>query len=219
MEVAKLNLTLGNAQREFLYRKGTVDEGVVVQVLKTSALDLGRLRRGTELDGLYERLTASGKAPLIIDASANIGASAVFFNYKFPKARVVAFEPDAAKFQLLTPNTAGLPVECVQAAVGSSGSTDAAAPCVTINDIYEKTPDAAPFIVKLDIEAGDLFAANTEWVERTPVIVVALSDYLIPGTARSQAFVEFITSRNRDFFYVQDNIFSVSREPALLQAA
>ena len=37
MEVAKINLTLGNARRDFMYRKGTVDEGVIVQVLKTSA--------------------------------------------------------------------------------------------------------------------------------------------------------------------------------------
>lgn len=219
MEVAKLNLTLGNTQREFNFRKGTVDEAVVVQVLQTSAYDLGRLRRGAELDALYAQLAASGKAPLIIDASADIGAGAVFFNYKFPQARVIAIEPDTSKFQLLAANTTGLPVERVQAAVAATGSTDAAAPCVAVNDLYEKTADSTPFIVKLDVEAGDLFTANTEWVERTPVIIMALSDHLIPGTDASRAFVEFIAGRQRDFFYVQDNIFSISREPALLQAA
>ena len=218
MEVAKINLTLGNAQRDFMYRRGTVDEGVIVQVLKTSAFELNRLRRGAELAGLYERLAAAGQTPLIVDASANIGAAAVFFAYKFPKARVVAIEPDAANFQLLTANAAGLPVECVQAAV-SSEAPDAAR--VTINDIYARTADAAPFIVKLDVEAdnGQLFAANTEWVARTPVVIVALSDYLIPGTAQSRAFVEYAACCDRDFVYLHDNIFSISREPGLLQAA
>lgn len=219
MEVAKLNLTLGSAQREFHFRKGTVDEAVVVQVLQTSALDLGRLRRAAELDTLYERLVGGGKTPLIVDASADIGAGAVFFNYKFPKARVIALEPEAAKFQLLTANVTGLPVECVQAAVAATGSADATAPRVTINDIYDKTPDAAPFIVKLDLEAGDLFAANAEWVERTPIIIAALGDHLIPGTAASHAFVERAAGWNRDFVYIHDNVFSIARAPELMQAA
>lgn len=219
MEVAKINLTLGNAQREFLFRKGTVDEGVIVQVLKTSALELGRLSRGAELIELYERQAAGGKAPLIVDASANIGASSVFFAYKFPKARIVALEADTANFQLLTANTAGLPVECIQAAVGPSGSADAAAPCVTVNEIYDKASDAQPFIVKLDIEADDLFAANAEWLERTPVVIAALSDHLIPGTAHSRTFVAHAATWNRDFVYQHDNVFSIGRAAAPMQAA
>lgn len=215
MEVAKLNLTLGSAQREFLFRRGTVDEGLIVQVLKTGADDLGRLRRGPELIALYERLAESGKMPLIVDASANIGAASVFFAHKFPKARIVAVEADAERFQLLTANTAGLPVECIQAAAAATGNADAAAPAVTINDIYDKTPDAAPLVVNLNVETDiGLFAANTEWVARTPVIIAALGDYLVPGTANSRAFVAHAAGWNRDFVYLQDNIFSVSRELA-----
>lgn len=220
MEVAKLNLTLGSAQREFLFRKGTIDELVIIQVLKTSAYDLHRLRRGPELVAFYEQLAAGRKMPLIVDASANIGASSVFFSYKFPKARVIAFEPDAGNFQLLTANTAGLPVECVQAAVAPTGSADDATPRVTLNDIYDKTPDAAPFIVKLDVENDiGLLAENTEWIARTPAIIAALSDYLVPGTPSSRTFVAHAAGWNRDFFYQHDNIFSISREAGLAQAA
>lgn len=219
MEVAKITLTLGDAQRAFAYRKGTVDEAAVVQALQAGADDPGRLRRWPELAALYERMAASGKPPLIVDTAADIGASAVFFAHKFPKARVVALEPEPADFQLLTANTAGLPVECLQAAVASLAGSEAAAPAVTLNELYGKTPDAEPFIVKLDLEAGDLFAANTEWVARTPLIIAALGDHLVPGTARSRAFVERAADWNRDFFYLHDNIFSISREPGLLQAA
>lgn len=222
MEAAKLNLTLGATQREFLYRKGTVDEAVIVHMLKVNALDFIRLRRGAEVTGLYERLAASGKVPLIVDSSANIGASAVFFNTSFPKARIIALEADAANFQLLTANTAGLPVECIQAALAAISGADAShtVATVTVNDLYERYgQDTVPFIVKLDVEAGNLFAANTEWLERTPVVVATLGDYLIPGTAGSHTFTEHAASWNRDFVYVQDTIFSICREPGLMRAA
>lgn len=220
MEVTKLNLTLGSARRELFYRKGTVDEGVIVQALKAGGYDLAGLRRCDELMALYERLAASDKPPLIVDTAANIGAAAVFFTYKFPKARVVAIEPELENFQLLTINTAGLPVEGVQATVAATGSADAAAPRVTVNDIYDKTPDAQPFIVKLDVENGvGLFTAGAEWVARTPVIIAALSDHLIPGTTNSRALVAYAAGWDRDFVYLNDNVFSISRAPDLLLPA
>lgn len=213
MDVAKINLNLGSAQREFLFRKGTVDEAVIVQVLKTSACDLGRLRRGAELAAFAQQLAAAGTAPLIIDVSANIGAAAVFFAYKFPMVRIVAVEADPAKFQLLTANTADLPVECMQSAVVAKGDGDAA-PGVTIDALYDRhAQDRAPFVVKLDVENDiGLFAGDTGWIERTPVIIAALSDYLLPGTANSCAVVASVAHRKRDLGYLHDNIFSVSGE-------
>ena len=43
----------------------------------------------------------------IIDAGANIGLSSVFFAHKYPRARVVAIEPEAENFALLQRNTRG----------------------------------------------------------------------------------------------------------------
>lgn len=235
MEVATLNLNVGAAQRKFSFRKGTSDEGVIVQVLKNSDYNFGRLRRGKELSDLYGRLTRSGKTPLIVDAGANIGASAVYFASSFPQARVVAIEPERSNFELLTANTAGLAVECLHAAVAAAAGTvnvvdpgqgfwgyrtsATAGParamhavdCVTINEIFERNAEAVPFIAKIDIEGSEseLFAANTEWVERTPVIIIELHDWLMPGTANSRAFLECIAGRNRDFVYVGENIFSI----------
>ncbi len=235
MEVVTLNLNLGAAQHKFKFRKGTSDEGVIVQVLKNSDYNFGRLKRAKELADLYARLARSGKAPLIVDAGANIGASAVYFSYSFPEARVVAIEPERSNFELLTANTAGLPVECLHAAVAAAPGTlnvvdpgqgnwgyrtTAAADspavhavdCVTIDDIYERNAQTAvPFIAKIDIEGSEseLFAANTGWVDRTPVIIIELHDWLMPGTANSRAFLQCIAGRNRDFVYVGENIFSI----------
>ncbi len=234
MEVATLNLTLGTAQRNFHFRKGTSDEGVIVQVLKNGDYNFDRLRRAGELAELYHRLVRTGKAPLIIDAGANIGASAVFFASSYAQARVVAIEPERSNFDLLTANAAGLKVECLHAAVAATaGTVNVVDPgegywgyrtsalaekavhsvaCVTINDIYERhARDAVPFIAKIDIEGSEseLFAANTEWVERTPIIIIELHDWLMPGTANSRAFLECIAGRNRDFVYLGENVFSI----------
>jgi FkbM family methyltransferase len=239
MEVATLNLTLGNEQRSFQYRKAVSEEVIVAQVFKNNAFNLGHLRYAAELSSFYRRLVETGKAPLIVDAKANFGASAVYFSFSFAKARVIAFEPEQSNFELLTANTRGLRIECQHAAVTASappfnGATPGAGfpnfrspssgggsnlvpavPSVTINEIYERNrQDTLPFIVKVDIEANEssLFAINTEWITRTPVIVVVLHDGLIPGTANSRAFIERIACFNRDFVYLHDNIFSVDRE-------
>ena len=235
MEVAILNLTLGSAQHQLRYRKGTSDEGVIAQVLKNSDYNFGRLRRAKELSDLYGRLARSGKAPLILDAGANIGASAVYFAYSFPEARLIAIEAERSNFELLVANTAELPVECLHAAVAASpgtlnvvdpgegfwgyrttASADSATvhpvSCVTINEIYERyAQTTVPFIAKIDIEGSEseLFAANTDWVDRTPIIIIELHDWLMPGTANSRAFLQCIAGRNRDFVYLGENIFSI----------
>ncbi len=42
--------------------------------------------------------------PLIVDAGAHIGMSVLYFKMLFPKARIIAFEPIPANFELLTKN-------------------------------------------------------------------------------------------------------------------
>src|SRR5262249_44431289 len=43
---------------------------------------------------------------VIIDAGANVGYASVFFAETFPKARIIAIEPEPANFALLQQNTA-----------------------------------------------------------------------------------------------------------------
>lgn len=242
MTIATLNLNLGSATRKFQLRPNTSDEGVITQVLKNSDYNFRRLRRGAELVAVYDRIAASGKAPLIVDAGANIGASPVYFAYSFPKARVVAIEPEHDNFDLLSANTQGLPVECIRGALASKpGSIDLVDPgegswgfrtsssgagkatnqsveCVTINDIYASHTDCSPFIAKIDIEGGehDLFSANTDWVAKTPLIIVELHDWLLLGSANSRPFLRCISGHDRDFVYIGENIFSIDN--ALLAA-
>lgn len=55
------------------------------------------------VDEVY-RYIPSGNSPVIIDCGANIGLSVVYFKELCPAAKIVAFEPDPAVFDLLRKN-------------------------------------------------------------------------------------------------------------------
>jgi len=46
---------------------------------------------------------------VIIDAGANIGMATLFFTHKYPRAKIVAIEPEASNFAILSKNCSGLP--------------------------------------------------------------------------------------------------------------
>lgn len=50
------------------------------------------------------RFTTSSDAPFVLDCGSNIGMAALYFKQLYPHARVVAFEPDPATFEILRNN-------------------------------------------------------------------------------------------------------------------
>ena len=72
------------------------------------------------------RFTPTRPDPLIFDCGANIGMAVHYFKWMYPRARIVAFEPDPATFELLKRNveTNGLQnVELYCEAVGGAPGT------------------------------------------------------------------------------------------------
>ena len=69
----------------------------------------------TELfeDGDYQFETTQ-ESPFIIDGGSHIGASILFFKSRFPKARIIGFEPDPENLELLRLNLSANSVENVQ---------------------------------------------------------------------------------------------------------
>lgn len=58
--------------------------------------------------------------PLILDCGSNIGLSVLYFKWKYPNARIMAFEPDPKLFKLLEANISSFEardVELVNAAI------------------------------------------------------------------------------------------------------
>jgi len=225
------------ADGRFVYRPNTTDAGMMWQVFHNQDYDIRRLRRGEELLAYWRARTELGERPLIVDAGANIGAAAVYFSRAFPNAQVVAIEPDRGNFDLLARNTAGLAVACRHAAVTArpgpvrlydpgeghcgfrtgplaGGATDeAVVDSVQIAEIFASSPQGLyPFIVKIDIEGAEaeLFSESIEWIERTPLIIIELHDWLIPKGLTSRNFLSAVAGLDRDFVYLGENVFSIA---------
>lgn len=225
------------------YRADTSDEHVIWQIFSRGDYDLAMLRRFTEIRDLLERRHRAGLRPLIIDAGANIGISAAFFALTFPTALIVAIEPEADNFELLTKNTQGLNVRCLNAALSAESGKAAVVdvgdgswafrtekrqsddpvdgvPCITIDALYDEYGDADlyPFLTKIDIEGGeqDVFARNTGWVARTPIVAVELHDWLFPGQRTALPFLRCVSALDRDFVYSGEDVFSIANNLSAL---
>jgi len=80
-------------------------------------------------------------------------------------------------------------------------------PCITVSGIYRQTDaQCFPFLVKIDIEGSeaDLFSAITEWVARTPVIVLE--------SANSRSFLQCVSALNRDSVYIGEDVYSIAND-------
>lgn len=234
----RVRVTGERGQANIRLREGTSDWMTFDQVFVDEDYDLRSLPRYGDVVRAYRAIRASGKAPLIVDLGANIGLSALYFSLTWPDARIVAVEPDAENFALLSANVAQSPsIEPRCAAAASStgslaildpgadknavrtataasgkGPTVDAVPVSAI--VQARAGDCAPFIAKIDIEGAEaeLFSANLEWIDAFPLIVIELHDWLYPGERTSRNFLKAISERDRDFVYLDENIFSIRNE-------
>ena len=226
----KLDLRLPDrGSRAFRHRPTRADRGVVAQIFEAQDYSLGRLQRGAELVALYGEM----RRPLILDFGANIGAAAVYFGMHFPRAHIVALEPQAENFELLKENVAGLDVDARLAAVGSRdgeaalvdpgegewGYRTAAGRGVRVESaarlVAEKLGAGyAPYIAKIDIEGAEseLFAGDTAWADRFPLVIIELHDWLLPRAGSSASFLAWAAARRRDFVPIGENVFSIAHQ-------
>jgi FkbM family methyltransferase len=74
--------------------------------------------------------------------------------------------------------------------------------------------DYEPFLAKIDIEGFEenLFSSNTEWINRFPVIIIELHDWLFPKQAKSNPFLRTISELNRDFVSIGESVVSIANE-------
>jgi|YNPNPStandDraft_1061719.scaffolds.fasta_scaffold00555_11 FkbM family methyltransferase len=112
--------------------------------------------------GIYD-FPASGEDPRIIDCGANIGLAVLFWKRRYPRSRILAFEPDPAAFEALVTNCHNwrlTEVECINKAVWSEEGE-----CLFVRD---------------GADAGHLLLGEGDEGEGAPVPVctVRLRDYL-----------------------------------------
>jgi len=143
----------------------------------------------------------------IIDGGANIGYSSVFFAHKYPKAEIIAIEPDKSNFELLqyntanyaqvknvnsalwhksaflkiaNPNTEKWAFQVIETNKGDVNSFDSC----SIQDLMNLNSWDHIDILKLDIEGAEkfIFSENYElWLPRTKILIIELHERMQPG--------------------------------------
>lgn len=187
--------------------------------------------RGADIQKFYQARVAANETPLIIDCGANSGMSTRYFKEVYPRAHIVAIEPDGRNLEWARRNNAAPGVEFLEAGIGCRAGRadivnpqaanwayrteirdDGGVPIVSVDEILEAHPLTVPFIIKIDIEGFEsaLFSDNTRWIDRFPVLVIELHDWLFPRTANSKNFLGAISRLDRDFLYRGENAFSIS---------
>lgn len=116
--IERLIIEVNGVQHCLFIRRGSTDSQVVGQIFIDEAFNLSGLPCENELISKLTDIRRSGKRPLVIDAGANIGLSAISFVAQIPDALVVAIEPELGNFQMLMANTEGLPILPLPVALG-----------------------------------------------------------------------------------------------------
>lgn len=181
---APAKVTFRPLPHPFYVRPGTPDAGLVIQTI------------GREM---YSYRLPDPPIHLIVDAGANIGDTAIWYASKFPKAQIVAIEPDPGNFDILSKNCApyGARIRLFRAALwpvadrslAITGATVAAQVRESLdeNDLLCPTVDPLTIlresgsdvidIFKIDIEGAELplFSGDCDiWLRKTRSIAIEI---------------------------------------------
>jgi len=210
-------------------RLGTTDIEVFRQIFQWREYDMSKWKHYRGVRARYDAILADGRTPVIIDAGANIGASALWFAREFPRARVVAVEPDPANAAACRGNTAAHPnIVLHEAAIGSAPghvelhnparaawahrATRSESPVgievVTIPELVASVPNGTLFVVKIDIEGfeSDLFASNIDWIDEAAAILVETHDWLLNGSGTSATLQKAMGDRRFEIVLSGENL-------------
>lgn len=178
------------------------------------------LRMRTTDVSLYEEIIVnaeyefeSGREPsVVIDAGANIGLTSVYFANRYPRAKIIAIEPEASNFAMLSKNAERYPnIVPVQAALwkddamvnlsdpgsgnwgfqteerknGSASGSEVRG--VTIDTLMREHGLDRIDILKIDIEGSEkeVFESGRSWIDRVDVLIVELHDRWKSGCSES----------------------------------
>ncbi|MEH3128357.1 MAG: FkbM family methyltransferase [Mycolicibacterium neoaurum] len=172
----------------------------------------------TRLNMVASEITRAGGVPVIIDAGANVGYSALYLAEHFPDATILAVEPDGACVRLIERNCAHHPrIRPVHAALWSHGdgvdlsagdegswanrvADKGATPSVTVETLLDGIAGAVPFIVKLDIEGAEseVCQASPDAIASFACIMIEPHDWMLPGSGGLAPLYEAVAGKKMD---------------------
>jgi len=180
-------------------------------LVRSSTPDL-RVAISSLVDREYQEIRCTDPK-IIIDAGANIGTSSIYFAEKFPRARILALEPESGNFELLKKNVVHyenvVPIKAAiwgsvdrrviqnrntghwgytvsdsqQAAVSTGQEID----CVTISGLMSEYDIDRIDLLKMDIEGGekDVLENSQGWIDSVEIMTVELHDRICMGCDRA----------------------------------
>jgi FkbM family methyltransferase len=215
--------------------RSKIDFSTLCQIYQSNDYGLEKIGRHRELTAHYQNILSQGKIPLIIDCGGNIGLAARYFNDDYPESKILLIEPEHSNIEQAKMNNDQAKIHFYESAIGcrdergevidpglgewgyrvetaKEGKTE----IISINTLLKTytSEHYSPFIVKIDIEGfeANLFSENTEWVDKFPLLIIELHDWMLPRSANSSNFLKTIALLNRDFIYKGENVFSISNK-------
>ena len=163
----------------------------------------------------------------IIDAGANIGASAIYFTNKFPGAKIIAVEPELNNFEVLKTNVSSYPniIPVLGGVWNNSGSykiknekgdswnfmlekTDEKAygRLYTIGELLDNYDFPRADFLKIDIEGAEsvLFENDYHWLSRVKALSIEFHDFILPASS-NPFFKALVQYEPYSFFTVGEN--------------
>ena len=241
MKLSKVNLQHQSSHLPFYFREDSVgDTGVIQQIFHYQDYNVSHWQQGIQLLAYHQSMSQYSPS-LIIDAGANIGASAVYFSQIFSHSLVFAIEPEIDNFNLLKLNTEGMNVVHFNGAISNidgelaledpghsdwgfmTKPIDSSEPestkgivksiCPTSILALPETKNTNPLILKIDIEGGEdaLFEGDTSWLSKFPLVIIELHDWMLPFSGSSRNFIRAIGQHDFDFIHRGENIFLFNR--------
>lgn len=214
--------------------RNLVDYNTLNNIFTKQCYTTENIYRHEQLVGVYRKILINGKVPLIIDCGANIGLATRYFCEQWPKAHLIAIEPDLNNLEVAKTNNqiALKKIEFLNCGISCSEgkarllnkegantayqteiSDNGEISMISMNDLIREriALGYAPFIIKIDIEGfeSDLFKENLGWISESPLIILELHDWMLPFESRSKNFLKAISNEDRDFILMGENVFSL----------
>jgi FkbM family methyltransferase len=195
---------------KLIIRTGSkADLSVCKQIFERADYDIDWLPQGKMFRKYYNHLLELKTKPVILDCGANIGASVKYFLGKYPRAQIIAVEPEFENLKILDLNTAGYDVKIYPGGVfyndeglflTDPGNGEWAyrttpegtirVPTIDMRTLFAVASDSDKVKVcaaKIDIEGAEqyIFADEFDWLDNVAVLMIELHDWMLPGKATS----------------------------------
>ena len=231
----------GISRRRVVLRPMESDLFVASQIFGWTEYDIGSDRQNA-VRMLAQTLVAQGDVPVIVDAGANVGYSALYFADTYPEAFVLAVEPDAETYRMLEQNCAGHDrIKPVHAALWShdrgvelsgselnswsrlvrDGGSEHRTSSMRLDQLLAGVPHSRLLILKLDIEGAEreVCLACPDLVRTAPCILVEPHDFKFPGAACLTPLFSAIAGKQVDTLLIGENLLIVDANLARCTSA